>query len=429
MAGPKKSLSFIFAVLFLLILIGSPLNLLAQQAAPAPQAPTEPSSTPTPEIKPIEHNRSFFVYPVGASLIGVGPIYGLAAGVNKLTGNDINIMLAKTYGNIDAFGLTVTGIPVIPQSLFIDVGFAKMEKGLFETDYTRGLNESDVYLQEIEAYGLKFELKYLPTTWLVLRPGFAQAEAKIKGYKYEDKTVEIGKLGDINTDYLFMETDFVFLDQTFRPNSGIKSTLGAMAETGRKGQSDQITLSYSVTGFLPIMNSLNLASTFFSSDATVIKRVFSKRSDVADELDAGCADASGADDRERCEELESDLIDYIAASNQYGSAHSIGGSRYLRSFREGRFRGAHTRAFSTELRWTVSDAFGLTYFQDNGSALDFVPFYDYGWANDDHNKVFEEYKSSYGAAVRLYMNPLVLRLEYATGDEGGGLFLTAGAAW
>ncbi|MCB0393518.1 MAG: hypothetical protein KDD25_03110 [Bdellovibrionales bacterium] len=396
--------------------------------APAPKSDeaTQPESAET-----TENARSFFVFPLAVSLLGVGSFYGLTAGVNKLTGTDIDITLAKTFGRIDAHGGLITGIPVVPSKLYIDVSYGRINEGFFETEYARGIEKADVYVEKIEAYGLRFELKYYPFEWWTIRPGFAQTEAEINEYTYNGNEVDLNDtdIASINTDYIFTETDITLLDNKERPTKGAIATLGALYESGRAEESDQLTLSYKVSGYVPVATSLVWANTIFGSDATVLNEKYGEPSDIRSKLGSNCSDISNQSHRDRCEDWQDDYVHYQSASNRNGSAYALGGSRYLRSYREGRFRGAHSRAFSSELRWTLSETLGIPYFTNSGRAIDLVPFWDVGFVNDFESKLYDSARNSFGASLRAYFSPTVIRLAYATGEEGDGIYLTAGAAW
>ena len=119
--------------------------------------------------------------------------------------------------------------------------------------------------------------------------------------------------------------------------------MSASQITGRVGQSDQTILDYGLKTIIPIHSHFSLILNAKYSDALVdINEKYDTDQEIRDALDAKCATITNASEREKCESLENELVAYILENNTRGTASPIGGSGGLRSFRELRFKAAHT---------------------------------------------------------------------------------------
>jgi hypothetical protein len=94
----------------------------------------------------------------------------------------------------------------------------------------------------------------------------------------------------------------------------------------------------------------------------------------------------------------------------------------LRSYSEGRFRGAHAEFLGTELRWNLTDEyqpFDIYIMKDIRTAVQVALFYEIGTVSDRHDALRRITRSSYGGGMRLVTaSGVVYRVDLATGQDG-----------
>jgi len=139
---------------------------------------------------------------------------------------------------------------------------------------------------------------------------------------------------------------------------------------------------------------------------------------IADEHGIDCDSIDDPLERDRCLQY----LDTIAAENSYGSATALGGTSRLRSYGEGRFRGAHSRLVGTELRWNLTDEktpFNIVIMRDIRTAFQVAFFYEIGTVADREGDLWSSTRSSFGAGFRMVTaSGIVYRVDLAFGDEG-----------
>jgi hypothetical protein len=79
------------------------------------------------------------------------------------------------------------------------------------------------------------------------------------------------------------------------------------------------------------------------------------------------------------------MIDNMVAENSYGTASALGGFSRLRSYSQGRYKGAHTLFFGSEIRWNLTEErkpFDIGIMKDVRTLLQLALFYEAGVTSD-----------------------------------------------
>ena len=199
--------------------------------------------------------------------------------------------------------------------------------------------------------------------------------------------------------------------------------------SGRTGQSDQQIINYGFTAITPLLTYFSLLLNANYSDALVkVDKDYDTEEEIREALDADCSSLTNSAKRAKCEKLENSLVDYILQNNLYGTATPIGGSSGLRSFRQFRFKAAHTALYIVEFHTNLSSLLNILNYED--SRLSFVLFHDIGYANDDKIELFEESKVSNGIGLRYTQNRNSVNLQVASGsDDSSSWSLSFGKAF
>ena len=389
----------------------------------------------TTEQTSLANDSGYLVLPIVLRLEGVGLIYGAGGGVQDTVGDRVDIYAAKSFGAVDALGVLATDVPIGAEGFAMTLFALTVSRAAFDTAYRRGITEDSSLVQEVSGNGFGSIVDGLfLDRQLKVTAGIAQTKVVLEDFQDssgDSIPIPGAVLHDIDTNHKIIAVEYDRTEGSPSPLRGYRLGINAVTADGRVGQSDTLTTTYRAAGFFGLGQSLTWGVFVLGSDATVTRREtkYDTEDEVREALEIDCASVADSRKRAQCEQLEDDLSAYIAANNRYGTATPLGGSTTLRAYRELRFRAAHTRLVSTELRWRISESLSLGFFNRDGNQLEVVPFWEIGYASDQAGQLYDSSRASYGVSVRLFINNIPLRLGVAQGEEGTAWFLTAGSPW
>lgn len=367
----------------------------------------------------------YFLLPAAVRLEGVGGIFGVAAGAEKIFSERTKVTAGASFGEVQSAGFLVSDVPLGVENFGLNLAFASVQKARFQTSYARGLEQTEVFEQEVSAtaYGATLDWLLLDKT-LKLSAGMVVSEISLDDFYADGQRITRPN----TSGYHPIETASKILSADWDRSSedgrhGIKLGVGVATAEGRIGQSDLLVTNWRGSFYVPVAEPVTLAFHARWSDAYVTKKE-SRYTDAANAraaLGTRCSAIVDAVERARCDRLENSVAEYIAQSNSHGTAAPIGGSNGLRAYDELSVRAAHTRLFSTELRWT--------FMQIGPVSLAATPFYDLGWSADQSGKVFDKGADSYGAGLRATYKAIPFRLAYAESQSQSAWFFTFGQAF
>lgn len=358
------------------------------------------------------------IFPVAASYDGVGGVYGVAYAKNFGSSRAI---VGGVGGDLIAYGGLYTKF--FGKKFELSLGAAAFDQVGLTTTYERGLikeKENNLYVLNLKgnAYSLGSKL-WLFNDYLVF--GISATRSVVQFDSYEDSSQnEIDTAGanlfDVETTDLKLSMNLKFYDNPRRPTKGVGLFSSVSSMSGRTGQSDQMIVNYGGNLILPFLSYFSFVTKVNHSDAIVdVNKKYDTESEVRDALDADCTSLADSDDQAKCERLEDSLVDYILQNNLKGTASPIGGGGGLRSFRQFRFKAAHTAVYIAEIHTSLSKLFDVL--NSEGSNLGFIIFYDVGYANDDKSLLFDESKFSNGAGISFTKNNNSINLVAAGGSD------------
>lgn len=368
--------------------------------------------------------------PIAARYDGAGGVFGL--GYEQSFGKN-KILLGGVTGDANAYGGLFTHY--LNQNVEFSLGFVSFSDIALLTTYERGLADDvdNQYILNLEGQAVAIGTKI----WMLsdyMTFGFSGTQSTIKFDKYQTTTgidIELpeANLFDIETTDLKLALDFNFYDNPRNPRQGVGLNVSLNSLSGRTGQSDQQTLNYGIKGIVPIASHFSFAAKARFSDALVsVNEKYDTDTEVRDALEANCSTASTPNQQALCQNLENALVDYIVRNNNVGSATPLGGSGGLRSFREQRFKAAHTALYTAEFTTNLSSLLGVLKGKESG--LGFVVFYDQGFASDDKLTLMDESKYSQGFSLVYSKGQGAIRLQAASGsDNSSSWSLGAGRAF
>jgi hypothetical protein len=369
----------------------------------------------------------YYIFPAAGRLAGIGAFYGLGFNLENLASSSLDVAGGKTAGRVEAQGIVLSDVALLNDSIALSLGYVQVDRLFFDISYTRGTAEDDPVTQVGKAQGAAFNIH-----WKLFEPGvsvnttLASWEFKFDEYLtyQEEETIELPgiHLGDLKTTFLVNDLEFNLIDSKTNPTSGLLIGLNLTSLFTNTEFSDTNTANYFVNAYLPVKEHHTWVFRGFGSDTAVTNEKLTDIDEIKSKLAVDCNQISDPGKKTECEELRDNIATYLAAHNKYGTATPLGGHNMLRSYRELRFRGAHSRFLGTEMRFNFPGS-GLV------SNYQVAVFYEKGTAADHTRDIEKNYQASYGLALRMMLGKLMVRLEAANGDEGPEWFLIAGNPW
>ena len=351
------------------------------------------------------------ILPIIQSFEGVGSVYGVAY-QDRFERSEILLGVGTGAGNA-AGGLYSY---YLTPNLKLSLAGGVVDDLVYETTYLRGLqnDEDNVYLQNIDLSGALLSARYsFLNSLFALKLSTGQTTVKINSYEDDEGEVELPGVNLFDIETSIVSTGLEFNLRTQENFTLLHLGVDRSMMTGRTGQSDHTIDNYKAVLGIPITPIIILRFKHTQSKAAAAKTKYDNDTEIRDAFNVDCSTLSTTTDQARCQALEDQLVAYVLANNLYGSANALGGSASLRSFREQRFKAANTALNSTELAIRISELFG---FSNKERSLDFVTFYDVGYASDSLSKLWDKSYYSKGLGLNYNLNSISLRFQMAQGS-------------
>ena len=384
--------------------------------------------TNAPALSQTKSNEpGYYLFPLAGRLAGIGTFYGLGFYLENIASSAIDVGGGKSAGQIEAAGAGVKDLNLFNDSVSLTTGVVQVDRLTMDLSYTRGLAEDDPVTQQGKAQGAA-----LVINWKLFEPvvkfstTFAQWNYQFESYlnaENHDEEIPLPQvhLGDLNSTFFINSLVFQLTNTPENPTSGLEIGLNLTSFTTATEFSSTNTASYFVNLYLPIGENHSYVLRGFGSDAVVSSQKVTDINEIKQILAVDCSGIVSPEDQLKCQNLRDDIATYLAAHNEHGTAVPLGGSSMMRSYREARFRAAHSRYFGQELR--LNFPFG------ENKRFQTALFHERGAAADDLNDISASERSSYGVALRFILGEAAIRLEAANGEEGPEWFFIVGNPW
>ncbi len=376
-----------------------------------------------------------YLVPVPISYPGIGEGFA-AIGVNANAHDSYNDYAVFVLGgDFEGFGGVATDMHLIEKTLIAEVAFEKLNKVAIFSYNGRGMdNHKDDYNV--------FELDDVESTTARLRGTFQNRMFELQALMVNHE-VHMSALRDkdgnlirdtrnsemIEQQYLMFGFQFDWTDDYQDPRKGIRYDISRWeGNESTSGSPDYYQLEHNLTAYIPIGRISTWAFNYFRSDAYVERVGETDFATVAARMDLDCSGLSGAQQLQ-CQQAVYNTI----AHNRYGTAASMGGPSRLRSYPEGRYKGAHTLFYGTEFRWNITEEFrpfDIGIAQDIRTGVQLSAFWETASVADEKDKLGDIWRDSYGVGLRLIMTSgIVFRMEVASGDEGENIVMFFNYPW
>jgi hypothetical protein len=401
----------------------------------AQSAFAEDSFPPDRRKSQFMNDRGYYVFPMPYSIPGVGEGFGVMGIGMNLGGSYTDIFGFALAGSLPGQGLGVTDIHIVPKTIILDLTTIQFGTSSITSYQQRGMqsNEHDFSYLQFDHYGFtggRLTATFLDRRFEVYGGGYRIGSQLDKVLDPQGNTIldiqnsqtwrtnvyGFGLRGDLTDDY-------------YDPRRGVRLDVGRWwSPPASNSDPDFYRMEYNATAYFPLGKHSTWLFNYFRSDAHVRRQGETDPLVIEKDQGLNCGSLIGAD-RTKCEQIVQNIVD----ANTYGTATGLGGTSRLRSYPDGRFLGAHTEFYGTEVRWTLTEEahpFDIFIAKDVRTVLQVALFYEMGSAADKRDELGDVYRSSYGAGFRMVTaSGIVLRADVATGREGIETTILVGYPW
>jgi outer membrane protein assembly factor BamA len=213
------------------------------------------------------------------------------------------------------------------------------------------------------------------------------------------------------------------------PRRGIRLDVTRSYSPPRDAGPDFYVMDYNTTAYVPIGRRSTWAFNFLLSDAVVLRTGETSTANLEQQQGLNCSTVTDPEQQKFCNEVIANMI----ANNKYGTATQLGGFSRLRSYSQGRYKGAHTLFYGTEVRWNLTDErtpFNIFIMKDIRTSVQISAFYENGSTADARADLGKIWRDSYGLGLRVVTaSGVVLRGDLAFGREGFEPEIFIGYPW
>jgi len=355
---------------------------------------------------------------------GLGKGYGIVGGSANIGGTHTTVGGTVFTGDFTGQAVGIYDIHLIPRQLILDAGVIHVDR-ITQLSYSQrgmGSQKNDYTLLE---YGNDtFSGSRLTATFFDRRfelfAGIYGGQAQFESILDQDGSVIINaqNAAKTRTMTIIFGTRLDMTDDYLDPRRGFRFEMSRSYTPSQDLGPYYFVMDYSATAYVPLGRGSTWAFNYFRSDAYVLHEGETDPSVIAQNLGLNCSTITNPQQQVECQQVINNEI----AANTYGTASSLGGLNRLRSYPEGRYKGAHTEFFGTELRWNVTEEykpFNIVIMKDVRTAFQIAFFYEIGTVADLRSDLWDISRSSYGVGLRMVTaSGLVYRVDLATGNEG-----------
>ena len=420
------------AKLFLLaacmvIVLASPANALEVTA--------EETYFPDRRKNQFQKSYGYALFPYPYSLPGIGKGIGLVGAAMNIADTYTDVYGLIFTGEVTGFAGGVADIHLIPKTLILDTGFGSISAATIKSYSQRGMNtdKHDFRLLELadtEYYGGRMTATFFDRRFEVYGAMY-EGGARLKSIRDKDGNVIIEAQNPPKTrgrTSLF-GTRLDLTDDYGDPRRGIRFDVTRSQTPPRDSGPDFYVMDYNTTGYIPIGRRSTWAFNYLISDAVVLRSGETSTANLEQQQGLNCSTVTDPEQQKFCNEVIANMI----ANNRFGTATQLGGFSRLRSYSQGRYKGAHTVFYGTELRWNLTDEttpFDIFVMKDIRTAVQVSLFYETGSTADARSEVGDIMRDSYGAGVRIVTaSGVVFRADLAFGKEGVEPEIFIGYPW
>ncbi len=379
----------------------------------------------------------YYFIPMPYSLPGIGEGLLIGGAYNNIADTHSDVIGFALAGDLEGFGALSLDNHLIPNTLILDLSLQHLSKAAVQSYNSRGMSSSKDDYTILNLTDNDFYAARLTGTWfnrmLEVYGGALDGRNRLEAIRDKDGNIiqtADGAIQDSSTLYtLGLRLDWT--DDYLDPRHGLRYQLSRWwSNSDNALAADYYQLEHNLTGYIPIGKRSTWVFNYFQADAHVTRLGETNFAAVETQQGLNCSDPGlTAAQQLQCQQV----INNIIANNTYGSVENLGGWDRLRSYPDGRYKGAHSRFVATEFRWNLTEEFtpfDIWIARDIRTTIQVAFFYERGTIEDSKDRLGDIWRDSYGVGLRMVTaSGLVFRGDIATGDEGAEVSVIIGYPW
>ena len=383
-----------------------------------------------------ETSFAYALFPLPYSLPGIGKGLSVVGGAMNIRNTYTDIYGIVYGGDVRGAAVGMADFHIIPQRLILDIGAGALSKASIQNYRERGMNASkDNYLlldvDNSEYFGGRLTATFFERRFEMYGAWYSGA-SRLHSIRDRDGNVIVKAQGATRqrsqTSIFGMRIDLT--DDYDDARSGVRLAATRSSSPPTDSGPDFSVMDYNITAYLPMGSRNTWVFNHLRSDAIVSRMGETDPAKIQNLQGINCSDPTlTAQQQQYC----LDAVSLMIANNTYGTATSLGGFDRLRSYSQGRFRGAHTLFYGTEFRWNFSDnnkPFDLLIMKDIRTSLQLAAFYEMGSTADLRSDVGNVWRKSHGVGLRMVTaSGVVFRADVANGLDGTSTAIFIGYPW
>jgi len=394
------------------------------------------SSFPDRRKEQYSTSLGYAIFPYPYSLPGIGKGIGLVAGTMNIANSYTDAYGIIFGGEVKGQAVGMADIHIIPQKLIFDVGYSDISKVQLMSYSGRGMNsdKDDFRLIEINDavyYGGRMTATFYDRR-LEFYGGWYKGASQLNNIRDKDGNI-IVEAQDSPREWSYTTlfgARLDFTDDYADPRQGLRLNITRSSTPPSDSGPDYYVMDYNMTAYLPIGKRSTWAFNLLRSDAFVTQQGQTDPAKLQDQQGINCGEPSLTP---LAQQYCTEVINNMIAENTYGSASSLGGFSYLRAYSQGRYSGAHTQFYGTEVRWNLTDEstpFDIFVMKDIRTAIQLAAFYELGSTADLRSAVGDTWRDAFGIGIRMVTaSGFVFRGDLGYGDDGLEQQLFIGYPW
>ncbi len=374
----------------------------------------------------------YYIYPLVGEIPGLGTAAGAGASILNIAGNDADVTAYFLEGDFKAKGAALLDYHLSPRRLILDVGYN--DYFVAPVAYNRGIDSDpdDVIYPEAEG---RYILGQLTLTFDERRYEVYARVLLGRDRLHEVLDSDKNAFAGIDTEWNDRHPVTLggIIDQTddrLDPRRGVRFEFSArLPSADDPDESEYYVTDFNLTGYLPLRRWDTLVFNLFHSRAIVVNKGETDFATLQQESGLNCNQYPAGTERENCLATEEQFINNTIANNRYGTATSLGGTQRLRSYGNYRYYASKALSYGVEYRWNLTDEhtpFDIFIARGVRTGIQLAAFWERGMVAEHVSDLLDDGRDSYGVGFRLILSGVIIRIDYANGDEGSQsqLFIT-----
>ncbi len=383
-----------------------------------------------------ETRFSYAVFPYPYSLPGVGSGLGLVGGAMNINDTTVDAYGMIFGGDVRGAAVGIADVPLVPRSLILDFGYSGMNAATIENYSQRGMSAgkndyTNAEFGNITYYGARLTAPFWERR-IELYGAWYQGNLRLQNIRDRDGSIIMPAFNaDVQRGHAtIVGTRFDLTDDYADPRKGLRLDVSRTITPPRDPASpDYYSQDYSLTAYFPLGEKSTWTFNYLRSDAYVIRQGETDPARIEEQQGLQCDAITDPVQQQFCRNVITNMV----ANNTYGTASSLGGFSRLRSYPTGRFKGAHTVFYGSELRWNLTNEctpFDIGIMRDIRTSWQIALFYEIGSVADNRSDLGDIWRSTTGIGLRLVTaSGMVFRADLATGREGFSPSIFIGYPW